>query len=148
MSLKKQYLTSKPVCKVTFKLSKDEANSAKAAYVVGEFNNWETTATPMNKTTAGSFSVTVDLDCEKEIQYKYLLNSDTWINDPAADKYVYVPEVGSDNSVVVIDVPAAPKKAAPKKKAAAPKKATASKKAATSKKTGGKKTAAKSGKAA
>lgn len=129
MSIKKQYLTSKAVCKVTFKLSKEEANAAETASLVGEFNNWDAAATPMSKNSAGQFSVTLDLDCGKEFQYKYLLNGANWINDPAADKYVQVPDMGTENSVVVVDAQAeepkaaAPTKAAPKK--AAPKKAAA-----------------------
>lgn len=122
MSLKKQYLTSKPVCKVTFRLLKDETNVADTVHVVGEFNDWNTTATPMKKTSAGNFSVTVDLNCSQEYQYRYLLNNETWMNDPAADSYVFVPDVGTDNSVVIVG---APKQKAPK--TAAPPKATSPK---------------------
>ena len=100
MSLKKQFLTTKPVCKVTFRLLKDETRAAETVHVVSEFNNWDTTATPMKKTSAGNFSITVDLAQDKDYQYRYLLNGEEWINDPAADKYVPVPEMGTDNSVV------------------------------------------------
>jgi 1,4-alpha-glucan branching enzyme len=131
MSLKKQFLTTKPVCKVTFRLSKDEANAAETAHVVGEFNNWNTTATPMKKTSAGNFSVRVDLAQDREYQYRYLLNGEQWINDPAADKYVPVPDMGADNSVVTTPVPAktnaAPKKTTKTKKASAKKTAKSAK---------------------
>jgi 1,4-alpha-glucan branching enzyme len=129
MSLKKQYLTTKPICKVTFRLSKDETNAAETANVVGEFNDWNTVATPMKKTSAGNFSVTVNLAFGREFQYRYLLNGDNWINDPAADKYVPVPDMGTDNSVVVIENRELKKKSAAKKKPAA-KKTTAKKSAA------------------
>lgn len=128
MSVKKQYLTTKPICKVTFKLSKDETNAAETANVVGEFNDWNTAATPMKKSSAGNFSVTVDLAFGREFQYRYLLDGDNWINDPAADKYVPVPDIGTDNSVVVIESREIKKLAAKTKSTA---KRTAAKKSAT-----------------
>jgi len=41
MSIKKQYLKTKPVCKVTFRISEKRGNSAGTARDVGEFNNWD-----------------------------------------------------------------------------------------------------------
>jgi hypothetical protein len=38
--MKKQYLKSKPVCKVTFRLAGEAAGSAGSANIVGEFNDW------------------------------------------------------------------------------------------------------------
>ena len=38
MSIKKQFVKTKPVCKVTFSVAAKEAN---AASVVGDFNNWD-----------------------------------------------------------------------------------------------------------
>ena len=49
MSIKKQYLKTKPVCKVTFRISEQKGNSAGTAHVVGEFNNWDYFSTPMKK---------------------------------------------------------------------------------------------------
>ena len=49
MSLKKQYLKSKPICKVTFKLKASEANNAGTAKLVGDFNAWDIQAEPMKK---------------------------------------------------------------------------------------------------
>jgi hypothetical protein len=40
MSIKKQFLKSKPVCKVTFRVPEEIGNSAKTAHVVGDFNDW------------------------------------------------------------------------------------------------------------
>jgi len=62
MSIKKQYLKSKPVCKVTFRLPEDTAGSAESANIVGEFNDWNIYATPMRKLKNGSFTVTIDLE--------------------------------------------------------------------------------------
>ena len=38
MSLKKQYLKTKPACKVTFRLNANEAGEAATAKLVGDFN--------------------------------------------------------------------------------------------------------------
>ena len=46
MAIKKQYLKSKPVCKVTFEVTAKEANSIS---VVGDFNEWNAAATPLKK---------------------------------------------------------------------------------------------------
>ena len=102
MSLKKQYLKSKPVCKVTFNLEKTEAQSADSVHLVGEFNNWDIEAHPMKKLKNGKFTTTVNLESGKEYQYRYLLNRTDWVNDCNADKYIPTPFGGEDNSVVIL----------------------------------------------
>jgi hypothetical protein len=49
MAIRKQVLKSKPVCKVTFKIPEKVGNAATQAHVVGEFNGWSTSATPMQR---------------------------------------------------------------------------------------------------
>lgn len=100
MSLKKQFLKSKPVCKVTFKLSEEEAKSADKVRLVGDFNNWDKSAPPMKKLKNGGFTTTVDLETGKEYQFRYLLDDQSWENDWAADAYVPSSESLDDNSVV------------------------------------------------
>ena len=96
--LKKQPLKSKPVCKVTFSLP--ESVKAETAFLVGDFNNWDEKATPMNKQKkTAQFSVTLELDKGREFQFRYLVNGSEWHNDWHADKYVPNPFSG-DNSVV------------------------------------------------
>ena len=101
MSLKKQYLKGESKCKVTFSLSRDSAGSAGTAHVVGDFNHWEPSATPMKKLKDGSFTATITLTKNNEYQFRYLLDGERWENDLNADKYVSN-EYGSENSVVVI----------------------------------------------
>ncbi len=85
MSIKKQYLKSKPVCKVTFKISAKEADGASKAQVVGSFNGWDTAAGEMNALKNGSFSYSLDLESGKEYQFRYLLDGEKWINEADAD---------------------------------------------------------------
>lgn len=102
MSIKKQYVKDKPICKVNFKLSEATAKAAKKASVVGEFNNWDASATPMKKLKDGTFSVTVDLEKGKEYQFRYLIDDKIWETDFSADKYVTTPFGNSENSVIIV----------------------------------------------
>ncbi|WP_372745243.1 isoamylase early set domain-containing protein [Lutibacter sp.] len=102
MGLKKQFLKSKPICKVTFSLSEEEAKGAKKVDLLGDFNDWNTKkAIALKKNKNGSFKVVLDLDVEKEYQFKYLFDGAQWENDWDADKYVDN-GIGEENSVVVV----------------------------------------------
>ncbi len=100
MSLKKQYLKSKPICKVTFKLSKEESKSASNVALVGDFNGWDESALSMKKLKNGGFTATVNLDKDKLYQFRYLLNGKEWENDWEADSYIPSPVSYDENSVV------------------------------------------------
>ena len=102
MAFKKQYLKTRPVCKVTFRLPKAAAKSAKNVNIVGEFNSWNIYATPMKRLKSGDFTLTMNLDINKEYQYRYLIDEMIWENDWQADKYVPSPYGDCENSVVVI----------------------------------------------
>jgi 1,4-alpha-glucan branching enzyme len=102
MITKKQYLKSKPMCKVTFRLPADIANAAKEANVVGEFNNWDVTATPMKRLKDGTFTITIDLERDREYQFRYLLDRKQWENASNADRYVTTPFGDSFNSIVIV----------------------------------------------
>ncbi len=62
MSIRKQFLKTKPMCKVTFKIPHTVGNGAENAHVVGEFNDWSTSATPMKRLKNGAFRATVGLE--------------------------------------------------------------------------------------
>ena len=102
MSIKKQYLKSKPVCKVTFRLPRKTGDSFQSANVVGEFNEWDTQASSMNRLKNGSFVTTIDLEVGREYQFRYLLDGIQWENDADAEKHVATPYGSSENSVIVI----------------------------------------------
>ncbi len=101
MSLKKQFLKSKPVCKVTFRLPKEAVETAETVKLLGDFNEWEKeNAISMTQLKNGSFKTTVNLEVGKEYQFRYLIDNNLWENDWEADKYVSNP-YGKENSVVV-----------------------------------------------
>jgi len=102
MAFKKQYLKSKAVCKVTFKLSKNQAHAAGSARLVGDFNEWDMTTSPMKKLKNGDFTTTINLAKDSQYQFRYLLDDKIWENDWEADAYVPSPISIADNSVVQV----------------------------------------------
>ena len=102
MSLKKKYLKSKPVCKVSFSLPKDVAETASKVALVGDFNEWDSSANPMKKLKNGSFTSTLDLTSGKEYEFRYLVDGEQWVNDTVADAYVPTVYGDSENSVVAV----------------------------------------------
>ncbi len=102
MSIQKKYLKNKPICRVTFKLSKKEAQDAQTVHIVGGFNNWHKKQAPMKKQKNGSFALTLDFAIDHAYPFRYLIDEQLWINDPMADKYVHSGFPGTDNSVIII----------------------------------------------
>jgi 1,4-alpha-glucan branching enzyme len=70
--------------------------------LVGEFNDWDTTATPMLQTRAdANWQVTVDLKSGQRYRFRYLLDGQEWLNDWKADGFFYdVVSHGNCDSVV------------------------------------------------
>ena len=102
MSIKKQYSKKKPVCKVIFSVPESELTEVEKVHVVGEFNDWSTSATHMKRSKNGVFSVSVDLKKGQEYQFRYLLDDHLWANDTEADKSASTPYGDANNSVIVI----------------------------------------------
>jgi 1,4-alpha-glucan branching enzyme len=102
MAFKKQYLKSKAMCKVTFKISKEQAHDANLVRLVGDFNKWDLSSTPMKKLKNGGFTTTVSLAKDSKYQFRYLLDDKAWENDWEADAYIPSPVSYADNSVVQV----------------------------------------------
>ena len=102
MAMKKQYLKSRPVCKVTFKLPSEASGGAKKVHLVGEFNDWKIGKTPMRKLKDGGFTVTVDMETGRDYQFRYLIDGERWENEWEADRYEYSPFGNCENSVVSV----------------------------------------------
>ncbi|MCF7804648.1 MAG: isoamylase early set domain-containing protein [Candidatus Marinimicrobia bacterium] len=102
MSLKKQYLKTKPVCKVTFRLPAEAAENANSVSLVGDFYDWDPSKTPMKKLKNGSYKAVLDLDPDQNYEFRYLINGDEWENDWEADDYVGNPYGAGENSVVSV----------------------------------------------
>ena len=96
MSISKQFLKSKPECKVTFSW---KAKDAKKVAVAGEFNNWKPTKLPLKKLKDGTFKGSINLPVDQSYQFKYVVDNN-WVNDDKADNYVWSDFAGSENGVV------------------------------------------------
>ena len=56
--------------------------------VVGEFNDWGTTATPMKYLRPDAeWTATLVLEAGQRYRFRYLLNGKEWLNDWYADDY-------------------------------------------------------------
>ena len=102
MGIQKQYLKTRPICKATFRLTREEAREAKQVFIVGEFNNWDELATPMKPLKNGGFVATLDLNTGREYQFRYYFDKLVWGNDPQADGYCYSSFGDCENSILSI----------------------------------------------
>lgn len=95
--LKKDLVSKGDINKVTFYTH--PLPEAQTAYLVGDFNDWDETASPMQQLKDGRFKLVLKLDTGNSYQFRYLVDGE-WHNDWEADEYVPNPFSG-DNSVVV-----------------------------------------------
>ena len=98
--IKKQFLKSKPVCKVTFSMPAEAAPEAKEVKLVGEFSEWTESPIEMKKLKDGSFKTVVSLETGKEYEFRYVIDGDRWENDWEADAYRPNAITFEENSVV------------------------------------------------
>lgn len=101
MSLKKSFSKETNKCTVTFTVTPEEAGGAQTVNIAGDFNSWSSTDTPLKKGKNGNFSVKIELEADREYQFRYLFDGCRWENDWKADKYIPAPYSNADNSVVV-----------------------------------------------
>lgn len=96
MAITKQYLKSKPICKVTFSVP---AADAQKVTVLGTFNDWGAeNAVTLKKQKNGIFKGTVDLAKDTSYEFRYLVD-DTFVNDEHADAF-NANEFGGENAVL------------------------------------------------
>lgn len=93
--LQKTYYKTKDYCKVKFNFKPELAETVE---IRGLNSDWQHSII-MSKKRDGSFSAEVNLPKDSTHEFKYLINSAQWANDPEAD--AQVPNVfGGSNSVV------------------------------------------------
>ena len=84
--LSKNYTKSGRKCRVTFKVPAELA--AERVAVLGEFNSWDAESHPLTPRKDGSHSLTISLEAGQDYRFRYLLDSDRWMNDEAADREI------------------------------------------------------------
>jgi len=98
MSIKKQFIKTKPVCKVTFTI---EAKEASTAAVVGDFNNWSTKEGELSKLKNGTFKGMFEINKDASYEFKYVIDG-AFVNDTEADSYRWNEFAGAENSVLEV----------------------------------------------
>lgn len=99
--LKKLYLKSKDFCKVTFRLPRAAAPDAETVTIAGDFNEWDTSENQLQKLKSGDFTITLELPCDMEYKFRYLIDNCRWENDWSADGYI-PNSYGSEDSLVIV----------------------------------------------
>ena len=94
----KKFTPKRTVCKVTLAIPEEWAN--KEVAVVGEFNDWNESATKLEK-KGNAWKTELRLKPESTYKFKYLIDGERWENDDAADGYV-ANEFGTEDSLISI----------------------------------------------
>jgi 1,4-alpha-glucan branching enzyme len=102
MSIKKQVLKTKPAAKVSFKVTKEEANGAAVVAVLGNFNNWNPEADVMKALKDGSFSHTIELPTGATYQFRYLADGQNWFDESEADGYAETGIANTRNALIIL----------------------------------------------
>jgi len=98
MSIKKQFIKTKPVCKVTFSVEAKEANIAS---VVGDFNNWNPAEGELSKLKNGTFKGVFDIPKDASYEFKYVIDG-AFINEPESDSFKWNEFAGTENGVLEV----------------------------------------------
>ncbi len=98
MAIKKQFIKTKPVCKVTFSVEAKQSNSAS---VVGDFNNWSVSEGMLSKQKNGTFKATFDLPKDASYEFKYVVDGE-FVNESEADSQIWNDFAGAENSVLSV----------------------------------------------
>ena len=93
--VQKTYYKTKDYCKVKFAFT---VQNAETIEILGLNSDWEN-GIIMKKQKDGIFSTEVSLPKNSRHEFKYLVNSNMWVNDPEADGE-QINEYGGSNSVV------------------------------------------------
>ena len=101
MSVKKQFLKSDQVCKVTIRIPKETGKSFETASLVGDYNNQNGEAHQMSKLKKdGSFSLIAEIPTGLVYQFRYVLDGKVWVNDTEADGFVDTPYGDAQNGLL------------------------------------------------
>jgi hypothetical protein len=92
MTIKKQYLKSKPEVKITFEIEKKDADNATSISLLSEHNEWQ--AVKLKQLKNGKFKVVVNVSTQTSNSFQYIFqatnkeNQKTMLLPVDADGYV------------------------------------------------------------
>jgi 1,4-alpha-glucan branching enzyme len=92
--LKKKFFKTKDECEVAFEVLSAEAQ---VVALLCESNDWK--PIDMKKGKDGAFRARLRVPKDRRFEFRYLVDSKSWLNDDAADAYV-TNRFGTKNSVL------------------------------------------------
>ncbi|MFN5334891.1 MAG: isoamylase early set domain-containing protein [Bacteroidota bacterium] len=95
--IQKTYYKTKDYCKVKFSIENEEANSVE---ILGLNNDWNDSIV-LKRKKDGTFSTEVNLPRDSRHEFRYLIDENKWVNEPAADSEAPNP-FGGSNSVITL----------------------------------------------
>ncbi|CAM2835903.1 isoamylase early set domain-containing protein [Flavobacterium frigoris] len=96
MAIKKRFIKTKAVCKVTFSV---EAKQANEVAVIGDFNNWSPEEGALNKLKNGTFKGVFNIEKDAAYEFKYVIDGD-FVNE--SDSFKWNEFAGAENSVLEV----------------------------------------------
>jgi 1,4-alpha-glucan branching enzyme len=96
--IRRQKIEGSHQVKVTFVLPADYPHVPIS--VVGDFNQWDPTAHPLQRRSDGTYEAMVILETGRRYAFRYLSSDGQWFSDGFADAFE-LNAFGTDNSIVV-----------------------------------------------
>ena len=88
---------------ITFTLPAVALEGASEAYLLGDFNNWNSDRAPkLEKQKDGSYKTVAKLEEGRTYEYRFLLNNGRWVNDYNAQSYTNAQGLHVDNCVITV----------------------------------------------
>ena len=102
MCISKNFLKTRPSCKVKFELAPEDVHEASEVFLVGDFNDWNIDSHPKKKRKDGTHALEIELPLGQDYQFRYRMDNGTWANDPQADAFVPCPFANTENFLVKV----------------------------------------------
>lgn len=96
--INKKFFKTKDEVEVTFEVTAEQIGSGKEVALVADFLEWQPVVMKKNAKSK-TYKIKHRLPKEARFEFRYLVDSETWINDEAADLYE-ANSYGSDNSIL------------------------------------------------
>jgi hypothetical protein len=96
MAIKKQFVKTKPVCKVTFSVA-----AKRQMRLLLDFNNWNPKEGTLNKLKNGTFKGVFNIDKDAAYEFKYVIDG-AFVNEIEADSFKWNEFAGAENSVLEV----------------------------------------------
>jgi 1,4-alpha-glucan branching enzyme len=84
--ISKSYYNNGNTCRVTFRIQPD--SDVQSVHLVSDLDNWDMSSRAMARRKDGSFSTSLVMKQGSRVQFRYLLDQRTWVNDDQADEFV------------------------------------------------------------